>query len=250
MATARPELNSVDGVLNFYDLQGDDRPRFIIYAGHRISPDNCRYEYNGEDKNTGSSELLAMCNAILSNPSNSNVYILQVLAEPIKPGKKQTVANRNDSRSITFQLNNPMQYGQPLPYIAGASRSDADHREEMKILLERIEELENQESEEGEPKQPTPTEMIMIFIGGLLAQPKVQDAIVGKILSVFDGEPKADAGAKVAGISKGEFILTDGMKQSLTVLNKVVPDLPGALLKLEKMALNNPNQLKTLLNFL
>ena len=241
MATARPEICNPEGVLNFYELQGDERTRFAIYAGHKIAPENCRFEYFGNDKNTGAAELAAICQAIQANPSNTNVYILQVLAEELPKGK---IKNPNGSRSVTFQLNNPLPAGYyPAPatnQAAGFGSIYAERLASIESKLEALQQVDDEEEEGQEPANP-----FLAMFAGLLANPAVQQKIISGITSFIENmanqnqakqQPQTLAGIS-SEVSEAAHIAT---------IKTVLPNFDELLQKLAAMAVNNPEQLKQL----
>ena len=103
MATWKPELHSPDAVLSYYDEY--DNPCYRVFAGHKPDQNFVRFIYDGTEKGIGREKLVEALNSILSNPDNTNVYLIEILASK---GKKMECLN-----SITFQLNKKEQF---LPY--------------------------------------------------------------------------------------------------------------------------------------
>ena len=257
MATTRPELSTADDVLNFYALQGEERARFIVYAGHRIHPENIRFEYLADDKATGEAELSNICAAIVRNPNNTNLYILQVLADELpNPKSKKKPAN---SRSVTFQLNNPAAPG----IVAGGLSGYDQHR--LAAIERKLDAMaghdddhdDDDDDDDDQPAEigatPKPADMLMAAVAGILSQPAVQQNIaaavgglIAKIMGNNTTQPGAAPGATVAGISgnTGGFVVTDQVAADLATIATVLPDVPGLLAKLAAMANNQPEQLK------
>lgn len=183
MATTRPELFTIDGVLNFYRLAGEGATAFAVYAGHRISPENVRFIYEGGNKNDGEGELLSALQAIQESPTNTNVYILQVYMgeKPVR------VKKATQSRSITFQLNvAPWQNGvvaQPGNIGYTATNELRQLREEIAAIKAIPAEPDEDEDEEN----TAPKNAVMMFLGKLLEAPEIQGKIVGAIGKLLDG---------------------------------------------------------------
>lgn len=230
MATARPELNTPEGVLNFYESQPDRAALFAIYAGHRVNDENCRFIFEGEDKLNGMAELSAICAAMQANPANTNVYILQVF-EGREKGKKINV------RSVTFQLNNPLPgYYNPTPTQQFRSNDLAE-------IAERIGRIESQLNEEPEP-EPEPKNKFLEILETVLANPTFQEKAIGFISNLFQKKPPM----QISGID--EVSENTSFENDLQTLREVVPDFENVISKLAKMAIDNPSQIKMLLTFL
>ena len=104
MAAFRPEIFTIDEVLNFYDTaEGND---YKVYAGVNPSPQYLRYNFSGE-KEIGRQELQMALTQLRNNVENYNPYLIQVISEEklSKGRKKEPILT-----SISFQLNRPQQF--------------------------------------------------------------------------------------------------------------------------------------------
>ena len=104
----KPELHDAESVLSYYD-QYDDAP-YTIYAGHKIDETSRRFSYDQDDKIMGRQHLSDALASVMSNPDNTNTYLLVINQ---RKGKKNEVKN-----AITFQLNKSV-YSQMLPQQMG-----------------------------------------------------------------------------------------------------------------------------------
>jgi hypothetical protein len=248
MATARPEIATIEGVVNFYELQGDERTRFAIYAGHKIAPENCRYEYFGTDKNTGAAELMNICRAIVDNPANTNVYILQVLAEEVPKGK---VKNPNGSRSVTFQLNNPMPGFYPAQSHNNFNQvgNIGGLAEKLAAISARLDAMQEVDDIDDETEIiPEPANPFMAIFAGLLSNPEIQNKIVSGITGFIEKMTMPNENKVIAGITAIDSANNDktDLQANIDTIKLVLPDFENIVAKLATMAKENPQQLKTL----
>jgi len=127
MATLRPEMFSIEELLDFYEAaEGND---YMIYMGTKPTADYCRYSFVG-DKEIGRQKLLTDLTQLRNNPENYNTYLMQVISENGTGrgrAKKEPVLT-----SIIFQLNRPVQYSgyQQQMGSVGSARTE--------MLLERL----------------------------------------------------------------------------------------------------------------
>lgn len=184
MATFRPELFTVEEVINFYDqTEGSE---FNVFAGTSPNDAYKRYHFEGE-KELGMQELTAALVQISSKGENYNPYLIQVIQPSKAKGKPKAFT------SISFQLNRPQQY---LPMqqsgIGGRSEMLLERMiENQNILISRIAALEEQEheEEEEEPEQKD-------TLGRIMENPQIQGLIMGLVdrFLTGGGQPSAIAG--------------------------------------------------------
>jgi mannitol/fructose-specific phosphotransferase system IIA component (Ntr-type) len=185
MATWKPELHNAEDILNYYD-QYDDAG-YSVYAGHKPDQAYCRFTYTGADKVLGREKLQEALASVLSNPDNTNVYLLQILGNK---GKKTEVLN-----SITFQLNKTqsiMPYQQMGGYNPNLMTEINALRSEIAALKMQQELEEDEEDEEPEEEN---------FLAGFMKSPQIQTMILSQLSSIFAPSQKV---THVAGIEQTE----------------------------------------------
>jgi mannitol/fructose-specific phosphotransferase system IIA component (Ntr-type) len=185
MATWKPELHNAEDILNYYD-QYDDAG-YSVYAGHKPDQAYCRFTYTGADKVLGREKLQEALASVLSNPDNTNVYLLQILGNK---GKKTEVLN-----SITFQLNKTqsiMPYQQMGGYNPNLMTEINALRSEIAALKMQQELEEDEEDEEPEEEN---------FLAGFMKSPQIQTMILSQLSSIFAPSQKV---THVAGIEQRE----------------------------------------------
>jgi len=180
MATWKPELHNAEDILNYYDQYDDSG--YSVYAGHKPDQAYCRFTYTGADKLLGREKLQEALLSVLSNPDNTNVYLLQILGNK---GKKTEVLN-----SITFQLNKTQSI---MPYQqVGAYQPNLIN--EINALRSEIAALKMQqdmeEDDEDEPEEEN-------FLAGLMKSPQIQTMILSQLGNLFAPNQKV---THVAGI--------------------------------------------------
>jgi hypothetical protein len=181
MATWKPELHNAEDILNYYD-QYDDAG-YSVYAGHKPDQSYCRFTYTGSDKVLGREKLHEALASVLSNPDNTNVYLLQILGNK---GKKTEVLN-----SITFQLNKTqsiMPYQQIGGYNPNLMNEINALRSEIAALKMQQELEEDEEDEEPEEEN---------LLAGFMKSPQIQTMILSQLSSLFAPTQKV---THVAGI--------------------------------------------------
>jgi mannitol/fructose-specific phosphotransferase system IIA component (Ntr-type) len=190
MATWKPELHNAEDILNYYD-QYDDAG-YSVYAGHKPDQAYCRFTYTGADKVLGREKLQEALASVLSNPDNTNVYLLQILGNK---GKKTEVLN-----SITFQLNKTqsiMPYQQMGGYNPNLMTEINALRSEIAALKMQQELEEDEEDEEPEEEN---------FLAGFMKSPQIQTMILSQLSSIFAPTQKV---THVAGIEKTETMANE-----------------------------------------
>jgi len=169
MATWKPELHNAEDILNYYD-QYDDAG-YSVYAGHKPDQSYCRFTYTGSDKVLGREKLQEALMSVLSNPDNTNVYLLQILGNK---GKKTEVLN-----SITFQLNKAQSV---MPYQQVGSYQP-NLMNEINALRSEIAALKMQQDVEDDEDDDEPEEEN--FLSGFLKSPQIQTMILSQLSSIF-----------------------------------------------------------------
>jgi hypothetical protein len=176
--------------LNYYD-QYDDAG-YSVYAGHKPDQAYCRFTYTGADKVLGREKLQEALASVLSNPDNTNVYLLQILGNK---GKKTEVLN-----SITFQLNKAqsiMPYQQMGGYNPNLMTEINALRSEIAALKMQQELEEDEEDEEPEEEN---------FLAGFMNSPQIKTMLLSQLSSLFTPAQKV---THVAGIEKTETMANE-----------------------------------------
>lgn len=202
MATFRPELFTIEEVVNFYENANGES--YKIFAGSNPTEAYCRYHFNG-DKEIGIQELTAALVQVRSNSENFNPYLIQVISAG-KGKIKETLT------SITFQLN------RPAAYMPMQMQQNNNGRTEM--LLEKLLEQNNQlvsrvtalEVDDFEEEPET-------GLSGMLNNPEIQSMLIGAIGRFIGGNP-AQPGA-IAGI-KTECDYSDAIEILESLMHKGV----------------------------
>jgi mannitol/fructose-specific phosphotransferase system IIA component (Ntr-type) len=191
MATWKPELHNAEDILNYYD-QYDDAG-YSVYAGHKPDQSYCRFTYTGADKVLGREKLQEALASVLSNPDNTNVYLLQILGNK---GKKTQVLN-----SITFQLNKAqsiMPYQQMGAYQPNMMTEINALRSEI-AALKMQQEIDDQDDDDDEPEEEN-------FLSGFMKSPQIQTMILSQLSSIFAPTQKV---THVAGFEKTEAMANE-----------------------------------------
>ena len=195
MATWKPELHNAEDILNYYDQY--DEAGYSVYAGHKPDQSYCRFTYTGADKVLGREKLQEALASVLSNPDNTNVYLLQILGNK---GKKTEVLN-----SITFQLNKAqsiMPYQQMGAYQPNMMTEINALRSEI-AALKMQQEIDDQDDDDDEPEEN--------FLSGLMKSPQIQTMILSQLSSLFAPTQKV---THVAGFEKTETMTNETENQS------------------------------------
>ena len=191
MATWKPELHNAEDILNYYDQY--DEAGYSVYAGHKPDQSYCRFTYTGADKVLGREKLQEALASVLSNPDNTNVYLLQILGNK---GKKTEVLN-----SITFQLNKAqsiMPYQQMGAYQPNMMTEINALRSEI-AALKMQQEIDDQDDDDDEPEEEN-------FLSGFMKSPQIQTMILSQLSSLFAPTQKV---THVAGIEKTETMVNE-----------------------------------------
>ena len=191
MATWKPELHNAEDILNYYDQY--DEAGYSVYAGHKPDQSYCRFTYTGADKVLGREKLQEALASILSNPDNTNVYLLQILGNK---GKKTEVLN-----SITFQLNKAqsiMPYQHMGAYQPNMMTEINALRSEI-AALKMQQEIDDQDDDDDEPEEEN-------FLAGFMKSPQIQTMILSQLSSLFAPTQKV---THVAGFEKTETMANE-----------------------------------------
>ena len=246
----RPEIFDAEGVLNFYDLQGDEFTGWRIYAGERPQPNLCRAEYTGSDKLQGREALHEAVEAIQRQVSNINNYCLEVFTDEVieaeqKRGRKK---NRNQLpiKTVVFKLNGNEVY-KPLGAV-GSFHSDSQvmqvlqkQNEILSMMASKISALEADAESEDEEEEEEEEDAI----GSLLKSPEIKNLAVNLIAGLFQKQPTGQPGA-IAGVPDDD----ERLQAAIDTLAKNDADIVVHLEKLASISQNNPGFFKTLLGML
>jgi len=215
MAAFRPEIFTIDEVINFYDAA--EGSEYRIFAGVNPTPQYLRYNFVGE-KEIGRQELLNALTQLRNNIENYNPYLIQVISEgSTGRGKKKESPVLT---SISFQLNRPQQL-MPMQSMSGIGSPRTEMLleklvEQNQMLASRIAAIEAmdelEEEEEEAPKSP---------IDQMLSSPQVQEALIAGVMSLMSGlMTKGGAPTAIAGIddeAEALEILRSLMSKGVTI---------------------------------
>jgi len=215
MAAFRPEIFTIDEVVNFYDAA--EGSEYKIFAGVNPTAQYLRYNFSGE-KEIGRQELVNALTQLRNNIENYNPYLIQVISEGnTGRGKKKESPVLT---SISFQLNRP-QSMLPMQAMAGIGSPRTEMLLEKLVeqnamlqsriaAIEAMDELE--EEEEEAPKSP---------IDQMLSSPQVQEALIAGVMSLMSGlMTKGGAPTAIAGIddeAEATEILRSLMNKGVTI---------------------------------
>jgi hypothetical protein len=207
MATFRPELFTVEEVINFYDqTEGSE---FNVFAGTSPNDSYKRYHFEGE-KEIGMQELTAALMQISSKGENYNPYLIQVIQPSKVKGKPKTFT------SISFQLNRPQQY-LPMQQSGMGGRSEMLLErmiENQNVLISRIAALEEDEEEEHQEPEQKDT------LGRIIENPQIQGLIMGLVDRFLSsgGQPAGIAGIPAVD-DEAMAIVKDLMSKGVTLVH-------------------------------
>jgi len=216
MAAFRPEIFTIDEVINFYDAA--EGSEYRIFAGVNPTPQYLRYNFVGE-KEIGRQELVNALTQLRNNIENYNPYLIQVISEGStgRGRKKETPV----LTSISFQLNRPQSMmpmqamgsmGSPRTEMLLEKLVEQNNLMQTRLAaLEAIGELEEEEEEEA-PESP---------INAMLSNPELQQAIVTGIMGLVGGMfAKGGSPTAIAGIddeTEAVEILRSLMSKGVTI---------------------------------
>jgi len=234
MAAFRPEIFTIDEVLNFYDTaEGND---YKVYAGVNPSPQYLRYNFSGE-KEIGRQELQMALTQLRNNVENYNPYLIQVISEEkvSKGRKKEPILT-----SISFQLNRPQQF-LPMQQMGnvGSPRTEmlleklVEQNALMQSRLSALESIGEMEEEEEIEQSP---------INAMLSNPELQQTIITGIMGLVSNMfTKTGAPTGIARI--------DDTDEALKILHSLM-DKGVSIEHLRKLDEMNSMKLKSLLMML
>lgn len=227
MAAFRPELFTIEEVLNFYNqTEGNE---YKIFAGTSPNDAYKRYHYEGE-KEIGMQELAAALHQLRGNTENYNPYLIQIITPPKGKGK----AFQPSLTSITFQLNRPAAYMpmQQQGMISGRGEMLLEKLvEQNQMLISRVSALEAEEDEDQEPEQEE-------GLAGILKNPEIQSMLIGAIGRFISGNTPAPAA--IAGIPKSDLDYTEAVQILDSLMSKgVTLEHLRALDKMSQVKLNS-----------
>lgn len=235
MAAFRPEIFTIDEVLNFYDTaEGND---YKVYAGVNPSPQYLRYNFSG-DKEIGRQELQMALTQLRNNVENYNPYLIQVISEEkvSKGRKKEPILT-----SISFQLNRPQQF-LPMNQMSGVGSPRTEMLlekliEQNALMQSRLSALESiGEMEEEEEEQP------MSPLNAMLSNPELQQAIITGVMGLVGNMfTKTGSPTGIAGIEDSD--------EALKILHSLM-DKGVTIEHLRKLDEMNSMKLKSLLMML
>jgi len=212
MAAFRPEIFTIDEVLNFYDTaDGND---YKIFAGVNPTAQYLRYNFSGE-KEIGRQELQMALTQLRNNVENYNPYLIQVISEEkiSKGRKKEPILT-----SISFQLNRPQQF-LPMQQMAGVGSPRTEMLlekliEQNSLMQSRLSALESIGEMEEEEEEVSP-------INAMLNNPELQQTIVSGVMGLLAGMfTKSGAPTGIAGIEEENeaiSILNSLMSKGVTI---------------------------------
>jgi hypothetical protein len=215
MAAFRPEIFTIDEVVNFYDAA--EGSEYKIFAGVNPTPQYLRYNFVGE-KEIGRQELVNALTQLRNNIENYNPYLIQVISEG-NTGRGRSKKDSPVLTSISFQLNRPQSM---LPMQAmsgiGSPRTEmlleklVEQNAMLQSRIAAIEAMDDLEEEEEAPKSP---------IDQMISNPQVQEALIAGVISLMSGLASGLGGPKaIAGIgdeAEAVEILRSLMNKGVTI---------------------------------
>jgi hypothetical protein len=213
MAAFRPEIFTIDEVINFYDAA--EGSEYKIFAGVNPTAQYLRYNFVGE-KEIGRQELVNALTQLRNNIENYNPYLIQVISEEkiSKGRKKEPILT-----SISFQLNRP-QSMMPMQSMGsmGSPRTEmlleklVEQNSMLQTRLTALEAIGELEEEEEAPESP---------INAMLSNPELQQAIITGIMGLVGGMfAKGGTATALAGIddeAEATEILRSLMSKGVTI---------------------------------
>jgi len=215
MAAFRPEIFTIDEVVNFYDAA--EGSEYKIFAGVNPTPQYLRYNFVGE-KEIGRQELVNALTQLRNNIENYNPYLIQVISEG-NTGRGRSKKDSPVLTSISFQLNRPQQL-MPMQAMSGigSPRTEmlleklVEQNAMLQSRIAAIEAMDDLEEEEEAPKSP---------IDQMISNPQVQEALIAGVISLMSGLASGLGGPKaIAGIgdeAEAVEILRSLMSKGVTI---------------------------------
>lgn len=229
----KPELHDADSVMRYYDES--DYSMYSVYAGAREEEKLRRFSYDGDDKIEGRENLQNSLNAILSNPDNTNTYMLALYN---MKGK-----NKECKQTITFQLNRSN-------YIPANKMVDNYNPQ----LIQMIHQLESKLSaiemrlQDEELDDELDEEQENNFLGTLMQNPNMQQMLMAGIMNILNPVNNNVKVTNMAGVEPTDD--TQKLHHALEILSKHDDQLANDLYLLSQLAENDPMQFKFLLKML
>lgn len=192
MAVFKPELFDIQSVLNYYDQVKS--PYYAIYAGPQPHVNSLRFEYLEDDAAVGRELLEDNLMAIEQNRSNTNTYVLQIMATRPKSGtvttKKKGAAWPSSNKNITFQLNRD----ERLTAVGGYNTPPTDPG--IVRLLQKMDDrmlaIEQKLDEQEAGSKINGNDNSLGAIGAILENPALQPiigALAGKLVDWLERPP-------------------------------------------------------------
>lgn len=206
-ANLKAELKDVESVMQFYRMH-TDKPMWVVYSG--VSMTNVCYDYiNADQPDEGDTTLNELLDLLKKDPSNTNVYTLQ-LVDSFREFEKGGITKREyTGKAMRFQLNQPQPYNvNNQPIIIKDDRgnivptgSSGEVVELLKIMLQeqkeennKLRELLEQREEETEDEQEEDTQI------GATPELTTNEKIIGVVTKLAEREEVQEA---IAGILVG-----------------------------------------------
>jgi len=232
-APYKPELFTLDSVINFYE--NANGVHYRVYGGTSPKPEYCRYSFEGNEKEMGLQELERALMGLQQNTDNTNPYLIQVFPKAKKTKEGQVV---QIPTQIVFQLNKPERF---VPQMMGGTDP------ELKMILAKMVETQNiliskmnanEVEEEVEEEKPQ-------GLAGLLNNPDFQNVAIAGISAILgkfiNGTPQAQALAGVPDEQEAKA------KEAIRILSKKDSLFGDHLLYLANLP---DTQFKMLLSFI
>jgi len=232
MATWKPEIFDIDGLIGFYDQY--DTANYIIYAGHKPEPNYVRGEYRDNDKNIGREHLINALIALKNNAQNTNTYLLQLVEN------KRT----KNTPSVTFQLNQKDMVSPYMPMVIPHNNNNDLILQKLNGIESRINAIEEDDEEILEEEKPNGINGI---IDTLLQNEQIQIAMVGAVTSLLGKFMPQNKPMTLAGIPEEQDEKIIG---AIAILKQHDANLGDDLMKLADMAENNNGQFNFLISML
>lgn len=231
MATWKPEIFDIDGLIGFYDQY--DTANYTIYAGHKPEPNYVRGEYRDNDKNIGREHLINSLIALKNNAQNTNTYLLQLVEN------KRT----KHTPSVTFQLNQRDMVSPYMPMVIPNNNNNDLILQKLNGIESRINAIEDEDIEDEEEKPAG----ITGIIDTLLQNEQIQIAMVGAVTSFLGKFMPQNKPMALAGIPEEQDEKIIG---AIAILKQHDANLGDDLMKLADMAENNNGQFNFLISML
>jgi hypothetical protein len=226
----KPELHDAESVLSYYDQY--DEPSYSVYAGHKVDETCRRFSYDGDDKIAGRQHLADALASVMSNPDNTNTYLLVILRDK---GKKKEAHN-----TITFQLNRT-NYGMLQQQVGMYNPQMQNELQALKSQIAALQMQLEEEDEEEEEEQPENN-----FLSGLMGNPAVKAMLMNVVANLVTPQQQ-----KVTHVSGVEMDSNDEkIANAIERLKKCDEQLGDDLLLLCEMAENDKMQFNFLLKML